>query len=228
MSTDSLSTKQRAAVGLVARGDRTIVEIAAHLDLNRKTVDRWLRTEAFTAAVAAEQARIREAIRAEGIANKQNRVDALNRRHALMEQVIAERAGYSRQALRLAEVLTDEEDGTFRVNGREIDRGDLINQLTEDWTAPGAETGLLARTVRYLPGGGKVVEWAVDAALLAELRATEKHVAQELEQWHEGGANGGAAPVQVSVTILDGRDDVQPAARSLAATWRGQHALQAG
>ena len=49
----------------------------------------------------------------------------------------------------------------------------------------GAETGALVLTIRHLPGGGRVEEWAVDTALFAELRAHEKQAAIELGEWTE-------------------------------------------
>ena len=51
--------------------------------------------------------------------------------------------------------------------------------------AAGAETGLMVLTVRYLPSGGEVREWAVDTGLLKEMREHEKQAAQELGQWVE-------------------------------------------
>lgn len=52
--------------------------------------------------------------------------------------------------------------------------------------APGAETGIVVPMPRVIGQGSSaqtVIEWAVDTALLAELRAMEKQAAQEVGQW---------------------------------------------
>lgn len=53
---------------------------------------------------------------------------------------------------------------------------------------PGGDTGLLVRTVKKIGQGDeaeRVEEYAVDTALLKELREHEKQAAQELGQWIE-------------------------------------------
>lgn len=64
--------------------------------------------------------------------------------------------------------------------------------------APGTETGLLVRQVKVV-GSGRgqqtIEEYALDAGLLRELRATEEQAARELGQWtdkHEHAGPGGA------------------------------------
>lgn len=86
-----LSPAQALAAIALGQG-KTHEEAATAADVKRATVERWLKQPAFKATVDAEAQRIRDAIRAEGIANRQNRIDALNRRQQLMDQVIAERA----------------------------------------------------------------------------------------------------------------------------------------
>lgn len=58
-------------------------------------------------------------------------------------------------------------------------------QVKDADIAAGAETGALVLTIRYLPGGGRVEEWAVDTALFAEIRAQAKQAAIELGEWTE-------------------------------------------
>lgn len=74
--------------------------------------------------------------------------------------------------------------------------------------APGGATGLLVRLSRTLGRGPDtqiVEEYSVDTALLAELRATERQAAQELDQWAERreltGKNGG--PIKAELSWLE-------------------------
>lgn len=53
----------------------------------------------------------------------------------------------------------------------------------------GGDTGLIVREVKVDPKGGKVVTYKFDAALLKEMRETEKQTAVELGQWTEKHAN---------------------------------------
>jgi hypothetical protein len=73
--------------------------------------------------------------------------------------------------------------------------------------AAGGSTGLLVRTEKVIGTGDKatkITEYAVDTALLKELRAHEQQAAQELGQWLEkkelSGPDGG--PVQVDLSVL--------------------------
>lgn len=154
--------KQDRAAELLAEGGRTTADICKTLGVNESTLWRWQQQPEFQAQVEEAREAIRQAIRAEGIANKQNRIDALNHRHQLMNRVITERGQWSQVA----------------------GAGDIENLTEEEWIAPGAETGLLVRTVKYTPTG-KVVEWAVDTGLLKSLLEHEKQAAIELSQWTE-------------------------------------------
>lgn len=145
--------KRDRAAELVADDVLTDEQIAAELKLHVRTLGWWKRAPVFQARVEERRKAIRAAIWAEGIANKQNRIDALNNRWQRMQQVIDQRA---------------ERHPT--VGAAEM---------------AGASTGLLVLTVRYLPGGGRVEEWAVDTGLLKELREHEKQAATEMGQWSE-------------------------------------------
>lgn len=86
-------TKKRTrAAQLVAEDRLTDDEIAAELGISRRSLACWKKHPDFAARVAEIVESMRQAILAEGIANKQNRIDALNERATLMRQVIAERA----------------------------------------------------------------------------------------------------------------------------------------
>lgn len=76
----------------MARGDATQTAIAAQIGVRKQTLTRWLALPAFVEMIETGRAAIAAAIRADGIANKQNRIDAYNDRWRKMQTVIAERA----------------------------------------------------------------------------------------------------------------------------------------
>lgn len=78
------------AVEMLARGDSQ-ASIAQSLGISTQSVWKWTRKPEFAAAVEAETERIRADIRAQGIAAKQNRIDAYNDRWQKMQTVITER-----------------------------------------------------------------------------------------------------------------------------------------
>lgn len=86
-----MTGRQERAAFFVAEDHLTDEEIAATVGVGRTTIVAWRKTPGFAARIAQIVADLRAAIIAEGIANKQNRIDKLVARHNLMEQVIAER-----------------------------------------------------------------------------------------------------------------------------------------
>jgi len=86
-------TRERAAQ-LVADGQQNDTQIAAALQIGGRTLDYWKVRPEFHARVEAHLAVFREKIRAEGIANRQNRVDALNDRWRKLHQVANERGDH--------------------------------------------------------------------------------------------------------------------------------------
>lgn len=95
---------------------------------------------------------------------------------------------------------------TRRVLGLD-DRRNRMLRVIEERSAdpsmqavPGGQTGLLVRTVKSIGGGDnarEVEEYAVDTALLKELREVEKQAAQELGQLTEHVELTGAVVVKV-------------------------------
>lgn len=76
-------------------------------------------------------------------------------------------------------------------------------------SVPGGQTGLLVRTVKSIGGGDnarEVTEYAVDTALLKELREVEKLAAQELGQLTEHVELTGAVVVKVLGAGMATRD----------------------
>ena len=181
--------RERAAV-LVAEDDLSDEQIAESVGTTRRTLDRWKHTEPFMARVQEHRDAWRAAVMAEGIANRINRVNALNDRWRGMQQVIAERAA-------------DTSSGTYTTALTEDGK-------TERIIAPGWSTGLLVRTEKQIGAGDRavhVIEFAVDTGLLREMRAHEEQAAKELGQWldkHEHTGKDGAALFTITI---DRRDD---------------------
>jgi hypothetical protein len=82
---------ERAAL-LVAQDDLADRAIGAACGVTERTIERWKQHPEFAARVQEHRDAWREAIKAKGIAERQNRVDALNDRWHRMHQVIEERA----------------------------------------------------------------------------------------------------------------------------------------
>lgn len=76
---------------LVASGDLSIIKIAAEIGVAEKTIDIWKRHPDFKAAVDEILAESTKRILSTGIARRENRIEALNKRWRLMDQVITER-----------------------------------------------------------------------------------------------------------------------------------------
>lgn len=86
-------TKAREkAAELLAEDSLSDEKIAEACGVTRVTLHFWKQREEFTNRIAQHVQAFREEIRAEGIANKQNRIDALNDRWHRMMTVIDERA----------------------------------------------------------------------------------------------------------------------------------------
>lgn len=92
VSAKQLTTAQERAALLVAEDTLTDQQIAAACGVTDRTIWRWKKLAVFLAAVDAHRTRWRDEIEQQGIANRKNRVDALNERWRLMRQVIEERA----------------------------------------------------------------------------------------------------------------------------------------
>jgi hypothetical protein len=85
-------TKKREQAALdVAQDLRTDDEIAAAAGVSRQSLENWKARPDFGARVQEHITSFAEAIKVRGIAERQNRVDALNARWDLMQQVITER-----------------------------------------------------------------------------------------------------------------------------------------
>lgn len=182
------SGKTEMAAMLVAQDTLTDKQIAAECGVVERTLERWKLDPEFRARVQEHRDAFREQIRSEGIANRQNRVDALNDRWGRMRQVIEARA----------EEHADVPGG---------DTGLLVRQaklvkVYETAGAPPADQSDAEGEVLY---SGKrdviVYEYAVDTSLLKELREHEKQAAQELGQWTEKQEHSGELLVRQYVGV---------------------------
>ena len=149
-------TKEQAAA-LVARDELTNAEIAATCGITPRTLDRWKAHPAFMTRVTEHHEAYRQAVLEQGIADRVNRVKALNDRWERMQRVIEARS--------------------LEYSGVDKEGHPVI---------AGGETGLLVRQIKSIGIGQNnmtVEEYAVDTGLLKEIRETEKQAAQELGQW---------------------------------------------
>jgi len=86
-----LTDRQREAALRIARGD-SYATVSKDMRLAKRTIVRWAKLPEFTVELEAQAASIRETVKAEGIVNRQNRLDAYNDRWRKMQSVIDGRA----------------------------------------------------------------------------------------------------------------------------------------
>lgn len=207
-----LTERQEQAAIYIAQG-KPYTNVADTMSVKRATVQRWLKLPAFGSRVSEEAQRIKDAIRDAGIANRQNRIDALNQRHKLMEAVIAARAEANRRRSVLMDQRTGKQLGGLMATGTGSEPTEDRDQIDFDtYAAAGAETGLMVHTVTYLKDGRRE-EWAVDTGLLKELREHEKQAAIECGQWEEPPAPpASASAVAITQVIVELPASVAPGA----------------
>jgi len=84
--------KEELAASLVADDRKTDTEIAKEVGINWRTLMRWKIDPAFRAKVQAIKDRYAAELIGRGLADRQNRIDALNRDWQAIETILAERA----------------------------------------------------------------------------------------------------------------------------------------
>jgi hypothetical protein len=161
----------RAAL-LVAEDLRTDAAIAAEAGISDRQLRTWKAHPDFAARVDQVRAELRAAVLAEGIASRQNRVDALNERWRRMQRVIDARA------IEHADVP----GGDTGLLVRQIKLVKIYSTTSspDDVDDPDDTDVLISAKMN-----AQVAEYAVDTGLLKELREHEKQAAQELGQWTE-------------------------------------------
>jgi hypothetical protein len=138
-----LTGKQEQAALLVVKDELTDEQISAKLKIGRKTLQRWKNIPAFVSRLDELRAKIREAITAQGIAHKQNRIDSLADLHRRMQMVIDARAqqhadvpggesGVLVRQVRFAKVFeSGERVGRRGKTSRSFEVGDRVEVLDE-------------------------------------------------------------------------------------------------
>ena len=161
---------------MVAQDELSNEEIAKRVGITRQGLDKWKRRPDFREQVEKLTLALAEAVKGKGIAERQNRLEALNERWKLMHKVIEERA------IQYADVPGGGSTGL------------LVSAAGRGATAlPGARNGRnggVGERASGGKGGGKnsrkeSTRYVVDVRLLRELRDHEKQAAQELGQWKE-------------------------------------------
>lgn len=153
-----LTPRREKAALLVAEDQVSDTQIAAEVRIAQRTLERWKKVPEFAARVEEHRAALRAAIVAKGIADKQNRVDALDDRWHRMQRVIEARAEAHQKA----------PGGETGLLVRQVKFVRVHHPDGDDDDGP-----------RY----HEVEEYAVDTGLLRELRAHEEQAAKELGQW---------------------------------------------
>jgi hypothetical protein len=168
----TLNAKQEEAVFLVADDKLSDEAIAGKLKIHRATLDRWKKLPEFKARIDDILAEVRRRLKARGIAAKENRVAALVDRQRRMEEVIRARAKEHKNAPGGRTGLLVKETRFVKV--LEVKQKPKISESGE---AGQEET--IYPTKQMVP----VDYYAVDTALLKEMRDTEKQAAVELGEW---------------------------------------------
>lgn len=188
-------SKHERFAQLVARGETAgaaYISVYGEAKGAGQSASRLLKNAKVAARIAELRREISSELLAGSILARSARLKALEERHALLTQVVAERAKmYSRTSA----------DGRLFHESEELPEKFL--------TAPGASTGTLCLDWR-----GKNAEqavWKVDTGLLSELRAIEQQIARERGEWGTGaedgaGAGGVTVPVQVNVNFVSAHE----------------------
>lgn len=181
----ALRLKQEAFVAAYigeANGNATEAARIAGYKGNAKTLGVVGVQNLANPSIGARIAEYRARIESEGLANQQNRVDAYNRRHRLLERIVAERAADG--------WLSDVPGGSTGFVVKQLKT--VKHQYDRDPDDPDGKAS--HATV-------ELWEAAVDTGLLNEFRQLEKQTAQDIGQWTEkrehSGPDGQALTIRV-------------------------------
>jgi hypothetical protein len=169
----SWAAKAEQAAGLVADDTLPDEQIAQALGITKRTLERWKLHPDFAARVAGLVQSARDAVKAEGIANKQNRIAALQDEHDRIAQLIAARAGD------LAGEVAGGDTGLLVRTAKVVKVFEIEQPKRNGVPLPGPPVTIPQKRVEI------VYEYAADVALLRESRATLEQAAKELGQWTE-------------------------------------------
>jgi hypothetical protein len=148
--------KRPLAAELMAQGEMTDAQVAERVGVHPVTLAKWKTDPKFAADVEVSRAAILDAVRAEGIANKQNRINGYNEDWQKLQAVIDARATYYTE---------DDVPGgsTGLIVGKPV----------------------MVRVDEVKGAYHTVMEYSVDDAVLARRLAIAKQAAQEMGQWTE-------------------------------------------
>lgn len=173
--------KKVRAIELVAQDDLSDSEIAKDLGINKATLERWKRNPEFTEKVNEAKSARAAALRAEGIAIKQNRIDAAVARWNDLETLRAERAA-------------DDHIASFPGGKTGFVAVDLKLVKTIIETTANDPEGPMTSTREY---------WvhSFDNTLWTAYLNIEKQIAQETGQWEEKSTINGEVLVRRYVGV---------------------------
>jgi hypothetical protein len=172
----TLSNKQEDAAQLIVAGELSLVAIADAVGVTDRGLRKWRTEPAFIARVDEIRDEYRAIVRARGVAVREHRIEAYDRRSRLLDRVLASRAADK--------------------NLKKLPGGDTGLVVITRWEsikgAPDEEPTLIP-------------VHAVDTAMLKEWRELEKQAAQDMGQWTSKqevtGAGGGALSVSLEAAI---------------------------
>lgn len=183
------SQRSEEAALLVAQDVLRDAEIAEAARITERQLIRWKHHPEFAARVNQHVSDARAAVRDRGIADSQNRVDAINDRWGRMRQLLDERGeAYKGQAPGAGTGLVIPKPLLLKVYdaGGDPDEDD-------------GEGEILFSAKRSVTA----VAWAVDTGLLHELREHEKLAAQMLGQWTDkSDVTSDGKPLDLATLIL--------------------------
>jgi len=176
------TARSSRAAQLVAEDTKSDVRIAEEIGIAARTLERWKLHPEFAARVREIVDALRAAVLSQGIADRVNRIKRLNADWERMQAVQVARAKEHNEILEIrieaARKFKEAQEAGIPTDG-------MIRPSDLPSIAAGGETGLLVRQPKLAANGTTVEEFAVDTALLREIRETERQAAKELGQWSE-------------------------------------------
>lgn len=216
----TMQTEQAAA--LMAEGKVPDARIATRLKVDRSTLWRWKQHPEFRERVQSLIAAFRQAIREQGIAVLENRVERLNADWNSMQALRDARAKDARDT-RVAndKAVAAHIEGSRKCGASDKQIEDQLRDVRRGLprVAPGMETGLIVRGYK-VTGGMTFEEFTFDAPLLKEMRAHEEQAAKELGQWTEKQdvTSGGKPVTLLGLNTISDNDLDQRIADALSAS----------
>ena len=162
------SARHERAVELVADDHETDEAIAAEVGITDRTLRRWKDEPYFAGRVALRRAELAEAIRAEGLAKRENRLAGYQDRYDRLQRVIDERAADPSMATIPG--------GTTGLLLRETK---FIKMFSVALDEEGNETGPATPLKLY----AEVQVYTVDTGTVRQMDNTARQAAQDLGQW---------------------------------------------